>query len=113
MTKVKKGKNTLRYLEFLIDSGSDYTMIWQGDALILGLEYKKIKGPETRAEVANLHVIHSKEVRLEIEINDSFIEVPVLISKEPMTPLLGRKGIFDRFEILFQEAKEQVTFIEH
>lgn len=88
-------------------------MIWQGDALTLGIEYNKIKGEEYKAEVANFDLLHTKEVDLEININDQFIKVPALITKEPLDPLLGRKGIFDHFDILFQEAQEQVTFIEH
>lgn len=112
LTKVRKTKNKIRYLEFLIDSGSDYTMIWQGDALLLGIDYKTLKGPEITAEVANFDLIHSKKVNLEININDHFLNIPVLITKEKINPLLGRKGVFEKFDVLFQESQQQVTFIK-
>lgn len=61
MAKLSSGENTPRYFEFLIDSGSDYTLIGQSDALILGIDYKNIK------------------------------------------------GVFDKFDILFQESQQRVV----
>lgn len=110
MAKLKKGKGVARYFEFLIDSGSDYTLISAIDALRLGIEYKSLKGIESTAELADGHPIHTKKVNLELWIEELHLVIPVLIAKENVEPLLGRKGIFDQFDILFQEVKQQVTF---
>ncbi len=109
MVKLKKGKNPARYFSFLVDSGSDYTMLWQGEALTLGIKYDEIKKPEIRAEVADFDAIIAKETTIELIIEEMHIKIPVLIAKEKVERLLGRKGFFDHFDILFQESKQQIT----
>ena len=108
MAKLSFGENTPRYFEFLIDSGSDYTLISQSDALVLGIHYEDIRGQESTAELADLNIIHTKKINLELKIDDITLNIPVLVAKEKVECLLGRKGVFDKFDILFQESKQQV-----
>lgn len=108
--KLRMQKGKARYFEFLIDTGADYTLISQYDAQLLGLKYKNIKQKEIKVEVANLAFIHTKKVSLILTIEDYDFNVPVLIAREEVESLLGRKGIFEHFNVLFQEYSEQVIF---
>ena len=68
MAKLSFGENTPRYFEFLIDSGSDYTLISQSDALVLGIRYQDIRSSESTAELADLNIIHTKKINLELKL---------------------------------------------
>lgn len=110
MAKLRKENGKARYFEFLIDSGADYTLISRSDGLILDIDYNELQTKEIKVEVANLNFIHTKEVKLFITIEDKDFAIPVLIAKEEVECLLGRKGIFEHFDITFQESQQQVIF---
>lgn len=101
--KLGKTKNSSRYFEFLIDSGSDYTIIPQSDAAILGIDYEKLRSKEIIVEAANLSKIHGKETKMNIAIREYSFVIPVLITKEEVDRLIGRKGVFTHFDITFRE----------
>lgn len=103
-------KKKFRYLELLIDSGADYTMISKQDASVLGIVYKKIKQPETRIEVANLTPLKAKRISLKIIIGEELFTIPVLVADGVVESLLGRKGIFEYFDITFRERNNEVVF---
>ena len=79
--KLSKSKDKSRYLEFLIDSGSDFTIIPKSDAMILGIDYDEIKSKEIKIEAANLTVMHGKEISLNFEVADEKFKIPVLVIK--------------------------------
>lgn len=99
-----------RYFEFLIDSGADYTLISQSDALYLGLEYDEFESEETKVEAANLSFIHTKMALFILTIEGKNFRIPVLVAKEKVEPLLGRRGVFENFDVIFQENRQQVVF---
>lgn len=111
LAKLRKKSGKARYFEFLIDSGADYTLISQYDAQLLGVEYKRIKQKEIQVEVANLAFIHTKKTMLILTIENENFPIPVLIARENVESLLGRKGLFNKFDILFKENQEEVIFI--
>lgn len=102
----KKG----RIFELLIDSGADRTLISKSDAMIFGLDYDKLVTEEEEIDAANDTKFLAKKVRLLITINDEEFMAPVFIAKNQVQPLLGRKGVFDRYEIIFREREEMVIF---
>lgn len=110
MAKIRKQDGNARFFEFLIDSGADYTLISRYSAQLLGIHYKDIQAEETQVEVANLALIHTKKVQLILTIESHDINIPVLIANENVSPILGRKGIFENFDVLFQERDKQVVF---
>ncbi len=110
MAKLGKDQNSSRYFEFLIDSGADYTMIPQSAGTILGLTYKSLPDHKTKIETANLESIEAKQTDLYLTIDKIRLKIPVLICKEEVECLLGRKGIFDNFEITFKEKLQEVVF---
>ncbi len=110
MAKLKKDSGRARYFEFLIDSGADFTLISKSDAYLLGIDYSELKTKEIKVEVANLAFIHAKKTNLHIEISEKIFTIPVLIAKEEVERLLGRKGVFENFDITFKEQEEHVLF---
>lgn len=110
MAKLRKSKGRARYFEFLIDTGADYTLISQYDAQLLGINYRNIKQKEIKVEVANLAFIHTKKISLLLTIEGREFIVPVLVAREQVESLLGRRGIFEHFDVLFQEHNQQVLF---
>ncbi len=99
-----------RYFEFLIDSGADYTLISQVDTFKLGLEYEKIESEEIKVIMANLSSIHAKMAPFILTIEGKEFHIPVFVAKEEVKPLLGRKSIFENFDVIFQEREQLVVF---
>ncbi|MEK7524679.1 MAG: retropepsin-like aspartic protease [Patescibacteria group bacterium] len=110
MARLRKPNGKARYFELLIDTGADYTLISQYDAQLLGLKYKAIKQKEIKVEVANLTFIYTKKVSLLLTIEGHEFTIPVLIARDGVESLLGRKGLFEHFEVVFQEYNQQVIF---
>lgn len=108
--KLQKGKNKARYFEFLIDSGADYTLISKSDAYLLGIEYEKIDTKEIEIEVANLSFIHAKKSLVKITVGNHSFNTQILIAKEGVERLIGRKGLFTEFKITFKEKENTVIF---
>mgnify|MGYP001589616802 CR=1 FL=1 len=82
MAKLSKDQNQGRYFKFLIDSGADYTLIPKSKAILLGLNYKKLKDTETKVESANHSYIKTKKTKLTITIE--------IIQTIFVNPLLAR-----------------------
>lgn len=110
--KLRKGRNKARYFEFLIDSGADYTLISQSDASLLGIDYSELKTQEIKVEVANLACIHAKKTKVTLTIGNHDFTISILIAKEEVERLLGRKDVFSEFKITFKENSNFVIFQE-
>lgn len=109
--KLQKGNLPAKYFEFLIDTGADYTLMSQYDASLFGIQYGDINSEEIKIEAANQTVLHAKKAKVTIMFGNYLLLVPILISREQVEiPLLGRKGIFDQFEITFKEREGVVVF---
>lgn len=104
MARLRKEDGVPRYLEFLVDSGSDFTMISNTDAGILGLEYNKLQCEEIKVELANMSHIYTKETALTVTIEGNDLIIPVLIAKEEVECLLGRKGVFENFDLVIPSS---------
>ncbi len=98
------------YLRFLIDSGADYTLIPKSAAIMLGLNYKKLSTTEGTVEASNHTYIKTKTSHLHLTIDTVSIKIPVLVCEEEIECILGRKGVFENFEITFREKQQEVVF---
>lgn len=76
----------------------------------MGIKYSKLKQKEIKVEAANHTFMHTKKLPLILTVDGRDFIIPVLIAKEKVESLLGRKGIFDHFDIIFQEQKKRVIF---
>ncbi len=99
-----------RYFNFLLDSGADYSMISEGDALMLGLSYSSIQSNELKVELANTNHILAKKITLDLLMDGLLLQVPILVTKENLNCILGRQGVFEAFEITFKERVGKVVF---
>lgn len=98
-------------MEFLLDSGADISMISQAKASLIGINYDELNVREETVETANYSCAYTKKIDLEIKIDERRIKIPVFISKQEVGCLLGRRGFFDAFDILFQERLHRVTLM--
>lgn len=99
-----------KYFEFLIDSGSDYTLIANSHAISLCLNYDEISNPEITLKVANHQQMKGKQIRLVFTLENINFDIPVVVTKQEVECLLGRTGVFEPFNVIFQESKRQVIF---
>lgn len=100
-----------RFIRFLIDSGADYSVISKIDAMSIGINVDTLRGEGTEVEYANRESIKGEKVQLSITLGDEKIDALFIVAYESGEALLGRKGIFDKFDVLFQEKDQMVTFI--
>lgn len=104
-------KTSLSWQElwFLVDSGADSTMLTVSLANQLGLQYDKKKktrlfGIGEKSVDAYEGIIILKLCNQEIKVQSYFIDT------DDSTLLLGRYDIFDKFTIIFNAAKENLSF---
>lgn len=110
--KLGKTPEDAKYVEFLIDSGSDITIISKFDGELLGIDYVQIPSKEIAFEAANMTNMYGKETKLTINMQGNVFTIPVFITKEMSECLLGRAGVFSKFEVTFKERAGVVVFKE-
>lgn len=59
MAKLSKDQNNGRYFRFLIDSGSDYTLIPKSAVGLLDIDYNRIPEERRKVETASLSIFQS------------------------------------------------------
>lgn len=103
-------KNESLNLILLIDSGAELTFLTSEDAEMLKIKKEKGKkiliGGITNKEIGGY--LHT----LPIFLAEKEIRVSVIFSVSSSTPrVLGRKGIFEKFYIIFDEKDRKIIFI--
>ncbi len=101
--EISKGQNKLT-MSFYVDSGADLTLIPKSLGDSLGLEsdasdIKEVQGVGARQIPVVLRKVNLKIGKKELEAEVAWS----LIEEVPL--LLGRKDIFDNFEISFKDNK--------
>jgi hypothetical protein len=92
-----------------IDSGADLSLFTRADAKLLGLslregEYRPIMGIGKVLVPAYVHCVSLK-------IEDTVLPVKVAFADSDEVPrLLGRKDVFCRFRVTFDEGKLEAVF---
>lgn len=92
-------------IKALVDSGADITLVPKSLGLNMGLKKQ------------DLHYIGGVGGRMGyylnncyIAINGNYIKIPVAFATKDNIPfLLGRKGVFNRFEFCFNEKRKKLT----
>ncbi len=107
-----KGKGTRDWITFdaFVDSGASYSIFRAEIGDILGLEVEK--GEKMLITVGDGSLIIIYVHRLEIQIGDEKFEVGIGFSKQLGIGfnIIGRKDIFERFIICFDEKEKVVEF---
>jgi len=94
----------------LIDSGADISLIPKEMAEVLGLdtagEFKWAYGVGGKVRTVERHL--RLKIGRDHETYTLDLPVKVIIDGYDLSPLLGRKGFFEHFEITFSEAQEKI-----
>ncbi len=86
-----------------VDSGADMTLIPKSMGDLLGFTFNDDKKTEVKGIGSNIPVVMK---RITVQIGEKEIETTVAWSLvEEVPTLLGRKDIFDNFEITFKNNK--------
>ena len=94
----------------ILDSGADVSVISKDQAEAIGIstegEITVANGVTGPGEFISSHV----SIHIEKGHEDYRFNIPVSITLRPyeLPPLLGRSGIFDRFEITFKEHEKRI-----
>ena len=94
----------------LLDSGADLSVIPEGIAKVLNLDLSG-KIEKANGIGGSVNVINTKmtaRVKQKRESYQFIIPVQVILGKDKIPPLLGRKGFFDKFEITFLDRQQKV-----
>ncbi len=93
-----------------IDSGADITLIPKSAGEVLGFELEKGKIKELSGIGEGKVAVIPKVVRMTIGEETFGCRIAWALIEE-VPPLLGRRDIFDRFAVLFQEWSKKILFI--
>ncbi|MBI2583745.1 MAG: retropepsin-like domain-containing protein [Candidatus Aenigmarchaeota archaeon] len=108
---LENGNKTL-ILDFFIDSGADMTMIPLSFARLLGFESWKIEEVENARDAGGGTVPYFVR-SVQIIIGNKKLTIRIACSLQDNVPfLLGRKDIFDRFQVCFNDKDKKVVFTE-
>ncbi len=96
---------------FLFDTGADITSLPASAAEKLGIDLDKCpKEPMTGYEGTTISVYKSQ---IKIRFNKKSFTIPCVFHPNEEVPiLLGRAGILDKFIIVFDGKKKEITFEE-
>lgn len=91
----------------ILDSGADYSTFPLNIAHQAGLNLSNAK--EGRSECVHGHSCNSYTISLDIIFYGKKMTIPANFVEEGKEPaLIGRKGFFDKFEVTFDESKEEI-----
>lgn len=105
-----KDKRWYRFQPYL-DTGADMSLLTRLDAEILGLKFKQSKEKLIGGVGGGLVKTFIHPVNL--KIGETISRVPMAFADSDETPrLLGRRGVFSRFYICFNEFRHQTILVE-
>lgn len=108
---IKDKSNTWRAINMYIDSGADVSIIKRGHGELFGHSLKKgrkiiLKGIGEQEIIAFVH-------KMDLLVGTHEVEVEVAIAENDDVPnVLGRKTVFDLFEIQFKNKQQCTRFIK-
>lgn len=106
-----RGKDNKFYLfDGYVDSGADISLFTRSDCALLG--YKLEKGKEKLIGGVSGALIRTFVHQIPIKIGNTKFNAEMAFAEIENVPrLIGRKNIFEKFQVLFDEKKLKVYFI--
>jgi len=95
-------------LDFLVDSGADFTVIPKSVGEQLGFDQPAKSVEHFTGVGAGVVSYVLKRVRL--QIGDAKIAVRIAWALEEVTPVLGRLDVFDQLSVSFDRQRKRVVF---
>jgi hypothetical protein len=103
-----KAKSWIEFHPY-IDSGADLTMIPLSLGRLLGWHVDESRVEQIGGIRGSVPVIYKKNL---IKIGDKEFSAQIAWSLiEQVPPLLGRVGVFDRFEVTFKQQEKTILFL--
>lgn len=94
-----------------LDTGADISLLTRLDAELLGLDI--YKGQEELIGGVGGGLVKTYTHSVQVQIGETKLRVPVAFADSDETPrLLGRRNIFSKFYIGFNESKHRCVLIE-
>lgn len=98
-----------RAYSFIVDTGADTTTMPRFMLVLLGLQPSRLKSSVSQGIGKN--IVKTREAIVTIMIHGERLQAPCSFTDNDHTPfLLGKVGIFDAFNIQFNNDKHQVEF---
>ena len=104
------GKNERLTLFFIVDSGATISALPKSDAPMLGIDARSgiltnISGIGGNPVIGWLHEVV-------VGLGKHNLKLPIVFFDHSETPrVLGRAGLFNRYTIIFEEAKHRSSFV--
>lgn len=97
--------------EFIVDSGADNLTLPKQYKYLLNIDQKDLKKGECQG--IGKQNVTTLETEIEIGFCGKKFKVPAVITDNKSTPLLlGKIGIWDKFNVMFNNIKKRVEFEE-
>lgn len=93
----------------IIDSGANVSIFPKAVGDALGIDFEG--DPEPIEGVAGTFLGYPHYVNIKLEDYHELISIRALFMIGEPYPLLGREGIFEKFDVLFQERLKKVIFM--
>lgn len=96
--------------DFYVDSGSEYSILRAEIADIVGFNYRT--GSRISLQVGDGSLIQVYLHELEVQLGKEKFSCPIGFSQQLGVDfnVLGKRGVFDRFKICFQQNPGLITF---
>jgi hypothetical protein len=108
---IKDCHHIWRAITMYIDSGADVSIMMRSFGELFGHEVKK--GKKIRLKGVGPAHINAYIHKMEILIGEDAVPVEVAIAEDDSVPnILGRKHIFDIFEITFNNKEQHTSFLK-
>jgi hypothetical protein len=96
-------------LFLLIDSGANISALPKSDALTFGIVVEE-GAPTIVASIGA--ETRGWQHELDRRLKDEVLKIPIIFLEDDAAPrILGRAGVFERFTIVFEEAKRRTGFL--
>ena len=96
---------------FVLDSGADFTLVPRSAAELLGVDLSGARKMTARGIEGS--GVSAQLAEITLRIGDVEFGVPCLFSSNENTPyLLGRMGLFSRFNITFDNRRRKIVLEE-
>lgn len=91
-----------------MDTGADMTTLPGFMATELGISLKSL--PKSRSQGIGKEPTRTWETRIWLKIGDTAFQAPCsFVASNKIPPLLGKAGVFDRFNLFFDNDRERLV----
>jgi hypothetical protein len=99
----------------LLDSGATLSVLPKDLGVSIGIDFSELDAIEAPMGIAGkVEGITCYKSPLTIEfLGTSIITEVIWMDSSKVTPVIGRKGFFDKFDVYFKQSQEKITLIFH